>query len=381
MRRLGAAAAATLLVVLGLALATGWSSGETREARPPAGPQVREGAARRRVPYSFRRVASGLVLPLHLAAPRGEPARLYVVEQAGRIRVLERGKPRVEPFLDIRPLVQSGVEQGLLSVAFHPRYAENRRFYVDYTDLAGDTRIVEYRSDGETALPDTRRELFRLEDPYSNHNGGNLVFGPDGRLYAGMGDGGGGGDPGNRSQNPATFFGKLLAFDVDRPDAPPEQVARGLRNPWRFSFDRGTGDLYIGDVGQNAYEEIDFTPRRSPGLENYGWDVYEGRSRFERKRPSGGRLVFPIVQYSRRLGISVTGGFVYRGSTVPSARGRYFYGDFGSGRIWSLRVVRGKAQDVRLERFRVGALASFGEDAAGELYAVSLHGGIFKLVD
>ena len=329
----------------------------------------------------LQRVASDLDSPLHVAAPRSERNRLYVVEQAGRIRVLINGRLRSRPFLDIRHLVVSGGEQGLLSVAFHPRYARNRRLYVDYTDRNGDTRVVEYRAsrDRSRVLTRTRRQILFVDQPYPNHNGGQLAFGPDGDLYVGMGDGGSGGDPANRAQNLRSRLGKLLRIDVDRRRARPQIVGYGLRNPWRFSFDRATGDLYIGDVGQGAYEEIDFTPRRSPGLENYGWDVYEGRQTYERKAVNPvGRLVFPIAVYRRSQGYSVTGGFVYRGSSVPQACGRYFYGDFGSGRIWSLRMSGGRAADLRRESIRVPALSSFGEDARGELYAVSLDGSIYR---
>ncbi|HEV2712753.1 MAG TPA: PQQ-dependent sugar dehydrogenase, partial [Gaiellaceae bacterium] len=238
---------------------------------------------------------------------------------------------------------------------------------------------VEYRSNGRTAIASTRRQLLRIRQPYANHNGGQLAFGPDGRLYVGMGDGGSGGDPQNRAQNLRDRLGKLLRLNVNRPGARWQIVGYGLRNPWRFSFDRANGDLYIGDVGQNAWEEIDYTPRESAGLENYGWDVYEGRERFEDKAPSGGRLVFPITVYPLGTHCAVVGGFVYRGRAVPAARGRYFYGDNCSGTMWSLRVVGGRARSVRRESFRLAELSSFGEDGRGELYAVTLSGGLYKL--
>jgi glucose/arabinose dehydrogenase len=320
--------------------------------------------------YRFVRVASGLDSPVHVNTPRGETNRLYVVEQEGRIRVV-RGGRITGTLLDIRSRVQCCGEQGLLSVAFHPRYAKNRRYFVYYTAPAN--RVVEYR--GSRAV----RTLLNVPDPYSNHNGGQLVFAPDGRLYVGTGDGGSGGDPENRAQNPDSPFGKLLAIDVDRRGARWQTVALGLRNPWRFSFDRQTGDLYIGDVGQNSWEEIDFTPRQSPGLENYGWDVYEGRARFEDKSPSEGRLVFPIAVYPLGTNCAVIGGFVYRGRAVPGARGRYFYGDNCSGTVWSLRVVGGRARSLRREPFRLQGLSSFGEDGRGELYAVTLGGSVYKL--
>jgi glucose/arabinose dehydrogenase len=336
-------------------------------------------AAEQAATLGLRQIASGLDSPLDLAAPRSEPNRVYVVEQPGTIRVIEGGRLRAEPFLDIRRLVRSGGEQGLLSVAFHPRYATNRRFYVDYTDTNGDTRVVEYRSDGTRALANSARQLLFVDQPYPNHNGGGLAFGPDGKLYVGMGDGGAGGDPENRAQNPSSRLGKLLTIDVNSARPRVQMVALGLRNPWRFSFDRANGDLYIGDVGQNEFEEIDYTPRRSPGLENYGWDLYEGRASFEKKKAGPGRLRFPIVTYGRSEGYSVTGGFVYRGKAIPALRGRYLYGDYGSGTIWSLKVVGGKAQTVRREGIRVEELASFGEDVAGELYAVSLGGTVYRI--
>jgi glucose/arabinose dehydrogenase len=329
----------------------------------------------------LRLVASGLGDLTHAAAPRSEPGRLYVVEQAGRIRLIVNGRLRAAPFLDIRRLVTSGGEQGLFSIAFHPNYKRNRRFYVQYTDRGGDTRVVEYRSNGLRALSGTRRQIFFSPDPYGNHNAGQLAFGPDGRLYFSMGDGGSGGDPENRAQNLGSLFGKLLRIDVDRRGARLQIAGYGLRNPWRFSFDRATGDLYIGDVGQSAWEEIDFTPRRSPGLENYGWDVYEGRARFESKQPSAsGRLVFPIVVLPNPPNGSVVGGFVYRGRALPSVRGRYFYADVYSNQIWSLRVRGGRATNVRQESLRVESPTSFGEDAAGELYVVTLGGRVYKLV-
>jgi glucose/arabinose dehydrogenase len=338
--------------------------------------------AEQRQALSLKRVVAGLDAPLHVTAPASEPGRLYVVEQGGRILVVERGRVRPEPFLDIRPLVVSGGEQGLLSVAFHPRYERNRRLYVDYTDTAGDTRVVEYRADAarRRALPASRRQLLRIPQPYPNHNGGGLAFGPDGLLYVGMGDGGAGGDPENRAQNPSSLLGKMLTLDVDRRGARPQIDSLGLRNPWRFAFDRANGDLYIGDVGQGQWEEIDYTPRSQLSrLRNYGWDVWEGRELFEQKDPARGELVEPVAVYSHANGCSVTGGFVYRGKAVRAAVGRYFYGDYCSGIVWSLKVVDGRATGLRREPFRVDGLTSFGEDAAGELYLVSQGGTIFRL--
>jgi glucose/arabinose dehydrogenase len=327
------------------------------------------------------RVASGLSSPVYVTGLRSEPGRLYVVEQDGRIVVLERGRVRAQPFLDIRRLVRSGGEQGLLSVAFDPRYATNRRFYVDYTDRSGDTRVVEYRSDGTKAIPATARQLLFVDQPYPNHNGGQLEFAPDGALWVGMGDGGSGGDPENRAQNPNAQLGKLLK--IDTASGRVTMAALGLRNPWRFTFDRATHDLWIGDVGQGAWEEIDFLPRRLLATTiNYGWRVWEGRARYTQGQapsPVGG-LRFPIVVYPHSGGsCSVSGGYVYRGRAVPSARGRYFYGDYCSGIVWSLKQRGGRAVSRRREAFKVPSLSSFGEDAAGELYLVSLEGTIFRL--
>jgi glucose/arabinose dehydrogenase len=324
-------------------------------------------------------VASGLDAPVHAAAAPGEPDRLYVVERAGRIRVLENGRIRPGAFVDISGDVTSGGEQGLLSVAFHPDYAENGLLYVDYTDLNGDTRVVEFRA-SEGGQPRKVRELLHVPQPYANHNGGQLAFDADGLLYVGMGDGGAGGDPENVAQDLGSRLGKLLRIDVDRPDADWEIVAYGLRNPWRFSFDRETGDLWIGDVGQGAVEEVDYLPARALGsLVNFGWDVFEGTHVYEDKQPNdAGRLVGPIAEYSHDEGCSITGGFVYRGEDIPWARGRYFYGDYCSGRLWSLTRA-GDGTTVRRLRREAPELSSFAEDGSGELYLLTLEGTVYRL--
>jgi glucose/arabinose dehydrogenase len=341
------------------------------------------GGGREQAQFRMRVIASGLESPVFVGAPRSEPDRLYVVEKPGLIRVLVDGKQRAEPFLDIRNRVgDSDSEQGLLSMAFHPGYATNHRFFVNYTDNRGDTRVVEYRSNGTVALPGTARQLLFVNQPYSNHNGGQLQFGPDGKLYVGMGDGGSGGDPNNYAQNLRSRLGKLLRLNVNKAGASWQIAGYGLRNPWRFSWDRVTADLYIGDVGQGDWEEVDVrTPAQQRGLNNYGWRVWEGRARYTQGQRvnARGRLVFPIAEYSHGAGCSITGGYVYRGNAVPAARGRYFYGDYCQGTIWSLRAVKGKLRGLRREPFRVSSLSSFGEDATGELYATDLGGELYKL--
>ena len=329
-----------------------------------------------RAQFTPRPVVSGLTQPIYVTGAKGEPGRLYVGEQGGKIRVVERGRVRAAPFLDISSSVTAGGEQGLLGLAFHPSYPKVRKLYVQFTDRGGSTRVVEYRTNATRALPGSARQLFFSRDPYGNHNGGMLAFGPNGRLYFTMGDGGSGGDPEARSQNMRSLFGKLLSLNVATKGLKIE--ALGLRNAWRFSFDRANSDLYIGDVGQGELEEIDWTPKNSPGLENYGWDVYEGRSKFEDKALGPGKLVQPVAQYSHSDGCSVTGGYNYRGSNA-ALRGRYIYGDYCSGLVWSFKLAGGKATGLRRERFTIANLTSFGEDTAGELYAVSHGGTIYRL--
>ena len=319
----------------------------------------------------------GFDAPVLLTHAPGEPKTVYVVEQPGRVLRIRGGRRTV--FLDIRGNVAYGGEQGLLGLAFDPAYAKNRRFYVAYTSDSGRNTVVRYRSNGARAISSSRTVLLAVPDPYGNHNGGHLAFGPDRLLYTSIGDGGAGGDPENRAQNMESQFGKLLTLDPERPAAGWSIAALGLRNPWRFAFDRANGDLYIGDVGQGSIEEVNFTPRSSPGLENYGWDLYEGSRRFEDGNPSTGKLVFPVAQYDHGRGCSITGGYVYRGSARRSERGRYVYGDYCSGTVWSFRISQGTATGLRVEPFRIDSLTSFGENAAGELFAVSGDGTIYRI--
>jgi len=319
---------------------------------------------------ALRTVYIGLDAPDYATAAPGEPNNFYIVEQPGQIRVALNGKLRARPLLDVHRLVKYGGEQGLLSMAFHPNYRTNHKFYVNYTDVNGDTRVVEYRSRGSRAPRRVRQILF-VKQPYANHNGGQLQFGPDGWLYVGMGDGGSEGDPNNYAQNLSSRLGKLLRINVDSASPVVQTVGYGLRNPWRFSFDRG-GNLYIGDVGQNSWEEVDYTPRSSPGLENYGWNVYEGKHTYENKRPNpAGHLVMPVAEYSHAKGCTVIGGYVWKG--------RYYYGDYCSGRVWSLRIVGGKATGIRQEAVNVPSLSSWGLDGHRNLFAVSLDGKIYRV--
>jgi glucose/arabinose dehydrogenase len=315
--------------------------------------------------------------PVYATSAPGEPGNLYVVEQAGRIMVLQNGRVRATPFLDIRRLVESGGEEGLLSVAFDPGYATNRRFYVDYTDVNGDTRVVRYTSTGTTAIAGSAKQLAFVKDFASNHNGGQLQFGPDKRLYWGNGDGGGAGDPQRNGQSLARPFAKLKRLNVNAPKVYWQLVAYGLRNPWRFSFDRANGDLYIGDVGQGAWEEIDYLEHGTTGVSNFGWNRYEGRHIYDSNTALLERGPYrpPVAEYSHAFGCSVTGGYVYRGKAVPAAVGRYFYGDYCTGIIWSFKISGGKAVGLRREPFRLRGLSSFGEDAAGELYLMSSDSG------
>jgi glucose/arabinose dehydrogenase len=321
----------------------------------------------------FEPLVTGLDAPVYVTSAPGDPATLYVVEQPGRIVIVRNGAV-AGTFLDIRSRVKSGGEQGLLSVAFHPKYATNHRFYVDYTDLKGDTRVVEFRSSNGVGQPGTARQLLFVDQPYDNHNGGQLEFDRNGFLYVGMGDGGSGGDPENRAQNLKSRLGKLLRVNPTRKGSSWQIVGFGLRNPWRFSFDRANGNLWIGDVGQNAWEEVDFRKASRVGrLANYGWSRFEGRSTYDPSKPylRKGDAVSPVLVYSHSDGCSITGGYVYRG--------RYVYGDFCSGTIWSFPAgANGKTGPERVDG-KVDQLSSFGQDGNGGLYACSLNGTLYKL--
>jgi glucose/arabinose dehydrogenase len=312
-----------------------------------------------------------------------------VVEKVGRIRIIQGGVLLDTPFLDISGRVgSSSNEQGLLGLAFHPGYIENGRFFVNYTDRNGNTIIARYRVSEEPSRADPGSEtvLLRVDQPYPNHNGGVLAFGPDGYLYAGLGDGGAAGDPFGNAQKLDTRLGKILRLDVNSADpyAIPasnpfgnEIWAYGLRNPWRLSFDRLTGDLFIADVGQNQWEEIDFLPAGASGDLNFGWDYFEGTHPFEGTPPQGPQFIPPIAEYDHGQGCSVTGGYVYRG-TLPGWQGIYLYADYCQGTVWGLLHTEQGWQNQVL--FETGVtVTSFGQDQAGEVYLVSDSGQVFRL--
>jgi hypothetical protein len=325
--------------------------------------------------------------PTYATSPPGDSHRVFVTERPGRVRLIYDGVLREQPFLDLTADTESGyVERGLLSIAFPPDYTTSGRFYVYLTSKpAGTIEVREYRrsaSDPNVADPGSRQIVLFIPHPGdANHNGGQLQFGPDGRLWWGNGDGGGGGDPEHNGQSLARPFAKIMKLNVANPKARWQLVAYGLRNPWRFSFDRTTNDLYIGDVGQGDREEIDYLRRGFTAPVNFGWNHWEGKRIYDSSTRllTRGRYVPPVVDYSHDEGCSVTGGYVYRGKAVKAAVGRYFYGDYCSGTIWSLKIAGGRATQVRKEPFRLEGLSSFGEDAGGELYATSLNGGLYRL--
>ena len=330
---------------------------------------------------SFQQVVSGFSSPVDVASAPGDPATLYVVEQPGTIKIVKGGQVTAT-FLDIRSRIKSGGEQGLLSVAFSPQYATNHRFYVDYTDLNGDTRVVEFKSANGVGLPGSARQLLFVDQPYENHNGGQLQFDKLGYLYVGMGDGGSGGDPENRAQNLKSRLGKLLRINPTRAGSAWQIVGYGLRNPWRFSFDRANGNLWIGDVGQGNWEEVDFRAAAKVGkIANYGWSRYEGRAAYDPNKTyiHKGDAVFPQWVYSHAEGCSITGGFVYRGSNVPAAVGRYMFGDYCSGTLWSFKVGASGRASAPTSFGKIASLTSFGEDGNGELYAVGGDGVLYAL--
>ena len=350
----------------------------------------------------LEQIASGLPAPVSIAHTRD--TRLFVVLQGGQIVIWDGTRILPTPFLDIRSLVSAGGERGLLGMAFHPLYSSNGFFYINYTDRNGDTVIARYTrsaANANLADPNSAKVLLQVDQPFSNHNGGQLDFGPDGFLYIGLGDGGSGNDPDNRAQNRADLLGKILRIDVDHGDPyaiPPgnpflttfisraEVWAYGLRNPWRFSFDRVTGDLYIADVGQAQREEINFQPASSEGGENYGWRVMEGTLCYippSDNCNAGRQFVEPIIEYGRAGGAcSVTGGYVYRGTRYPKLNGIYLYGDYCNGMIWGVRQTAPGEFRPALQLDTTLLISTFGEDIHGEVYVADhRNGGIYRIVD
>ena len=349
---------------------------------------------------ALKLVAENLSSPIFVTAPFQDTTRLHVVERGGVIKVMRGDTLLNTPFLDISARVLAGGERGLLGLAFHPQYAQNNEFFVYYTNLNGDSHVSRFwvTANRDVADPSAEDTLLVVAQPFGNHNGGMLAFGPDSMLYVGLGDGGSGGDPQGHGQNTSTLLGSILRIDVDAGTpyaipgdnpfvndtaAAPEIWAYGLRNPWRFSFDRATGDLYIGDVGQGAWEEIDFQPISSTAGENYGWNVMEGLHCYNAASCDQAGLSLPVLEYPHSEGCSVTGGYVYRGGKIPPLQGRYFYGDYCNGWIRSFRVEGGTAVDPLDHSAELGTLSqvtSFGEDALGELYVVTLGGRVFRVV-
>lgn len=342
--------------------------------------------------FQWVKVSEGLDRPLDLQ--HAGDTRLFVVEQRGLIWILENGERRPDPFLDIQQFVGSQAnEQGLLGLAFHPEYVDNGQFFVNYTDRQGNTVIARFvvSEDPNLADPNSLRVILRFEQPYRNHNGGGMAFGPDGHLYIGTGDGGSADDPQGNGQSLDTLLGKILRIDVTSKDpyaipgdnpfagsAMPEIWAYGLRNPWRFSFDRANGDLYIADVGQNEWEEINFQPSASQGGVNYGWNIREAAHPFAGDGTEG--LTDPVAEYNHSLGCSVTGGVVMRDPNLPEWDGVYLYGDYCTGLIWGLiQDASGMWLSDVLFNDTGFTISSFGEDASGSVYLMDHKGTIFRL--
>ena len=372
-------------------MSPGSSAAASPGGSPAAGPFTPDG-----LKVTLQPFVDGLEQPLAAVNASDGSGRIFVVEPGGRIRIVRDGALLPDPFLDISSEISAGGEQGLLGLAFHPNYPDDPRFFVNYTDKNGDTHIASFTVDPanpDRAVPGSEKELLFVDQPYANHNGGGLAFGPDGDLYIGLGDGGSGGDPHENGQKLTTLLGKMLRIGVDgttsdkaytipadnplvgRTDANPEIFAYGLRNPWRFSFDRSTGDLWIGDVGQGAWEEVDVVRKGTSG-QNFGWNRMEATHCF---RPQEGcdetGLTMPVAEYSHAAGCTVIGGYVYRGSAQPAMAGGYLFGDYCSGTIWAISPAGDQLREPTIVGHMDGSLSSFGVDETGELYATDISGG------
>ena len=375
-------------------------------------------------------IADGYKKPVFITSYPNNAKLLYIVEQAGLIKLINDGKKLSRPFFDINKRVvnpnRPGDERGLLGFAFHPNHTNNGKFYINYMDNDGNTIVSEFSTNSELrANHKSERIILKLKQPYGNHNGGDIQFGPDGYLYISIGDGGKAGDPLNAGQDLSSLFGKIIRIDIEQkpygiPKSNPffgqkdkrEEIwAWGLRNVWRFSFDKQTGDKYLADVGQNKWEEVNFEPASSEGGLNYGWRIMEANHCYDPKEncPTEG-LIKPIIEYPNDAnhpafafriieelsfsetdveGCSVTGGYVYRGQKIKSMQGQYIFGDYCSGNIWTLKVVNGKAINFknRTEEINIGGgefttyISSFGQDSDGEIYIIDYNGGIYKLIE
>lgn len=351
--------------------------------------------------FSLSLLVEGLDRPVFMVDANDGSGRFFIVEQSGRIRIWRDGALLDLPWLDLSGQISGGSEQGLLGLALHPAFAENGRIFVHYTDADGNTAIERYEQSAENSDQVDANSVFRVlsvEQPAPNHNGGMIAFGPDGYLYVGLGDGGDQGDPSGNGQNLGVLLGKILRLDIDADpgtggyiipadnpfvplfDARGEIWSTGLRNPWRFSFDRKTGDMWIGDVGQNAFEEINFQAAGKGG-QNYGWSLAEGFGCYNDPQcEDASGLTWPLFAYGRDVGIAVSGGYVYRGSAIPELEGAYFFGDYGTGNIWLLAANDDgaySASDPIPTEFNI---SSFAEDSSGELYVVDLNGSIFQII-
>ena len=361
---------------------------------PAAGVPANDGDANAAVTGLKRRLVGTFSNPTYVTAPPGDRSRLFVVEQGGTIRVVQRGHKRARPYLDIRDRVEDGGERGLLSMAFAPNYRHNHRFYVYYTQNGGDIRVVEFKGRRNRARKSSARTVLTQDhSTFSNHNGGQLQFGPDGRLYIGLGDGGGSGDSLQSGQDLGTLLGKILRINPSgKPRIPRSNPFRGrrgakaavysygLRNPWRFSFDRKTGDLVIADVGQNDWEEVDFVRRGRGSGANFGWNAFEGTHRFDDATSAPGHIA-PVIEHSHSSGFcSITGGYILRQRSYGSLRGTYVYGDLCEGIIRGARLAPGSAKDRRSFDVSVPQLSTFGQDSRGRVYAASLTGPVYRLV-
>ena len=400
LRRLSAFMIAGVAVIAGCGAGSDSTNSGSKDGNDAKGVEASQPTANTAAKKGLKLVRIGdFDVPVYVDAPPNDKRRIFIVEQPGRIKVRRGGKLLKRSFLDIRSKVSFDGERGLLSMAFAPDYESSRKFYVNYTNNSGDTRVVEYQtssSNADRANKGSARVLLKIKQPYENHNGGQLQFGPDGLLYIGMGDGGSGGDPDNNAQRLGSWLGKMLRIDpapsggkpytvpssnpfVGKSGARPEIYSYGLRNPWRFSFDSKTKALYIGDVGQDKYEELDYTADGKAKGANFGWSAYEGRSRF-RDDVSAPNSVKPILVTKLSAGnCSIMGGYVVHNKNIPALNGRYIFGDFCKPNLRSLKVKNGKATSLKTHKLKVSQLSSFGVDARNRIYATSLDGPVYRI--